>query len=135
MNPETNTHISPFPPTFLHSLHTRASGDTPPHCPTANTSTASPRTHDNPRRHRSSNSVVRLNGSDRTTSVISASQLKAAIPASDVAAGGSLKISVFTPAPGGGTSVVQNLTVVAASNAPSPIPSPSPSPTPSSNPT
>ena len=83
----------------------------------------------------SSNSVVRLNGSDRTTSVISASQLKAAIPASDVAAGGSLKISVFTPAPGGGTSVVQNLTVVAASNAPSPIPSPSPSPTPSSNPT
>src|SRR5438445_8114281 len=49
-------------------------------------------------------SVLRVNGSDRTTTVASASQLTATVPASDLAAVGSLNVSVSTPAPGGGTS-------------------------------
>ncbi|MFN8506419.1 MAG: hypothetical protein U0547_02480 [Dehalococcoidia bacterium] len=49
-------------------------------------------------------SVVRWNGSDRTTTFVSATQLTAAIPASDLAATGSASITVSTPAPGGGTS-------------------------------
>ena len=58
-------------------------------------------------------SVVRWNGSDRTTAHISATQLTAAIPASDLAATGSASITVFTPAPGGGTS---NATTFAINN-------------------
>ncbi len=49
-------------------------------------------------------SVVRWNGADRTTTFVSAAQITAAIPASDLAATGSASITVFTPAPGGGTS-------------------------------
>ena len=49
-------------------------------------------------------SVVRWNGSNRTTTFVSASQLTAAIAAADIASAGTAQISVFTPAPGGGTS-------------------------------
>lgn len=49
-------------------------------------------------------SVVRWNGADRPTIYLSADQLEAAIPASDVAAPGTAEITVFTPAPGGGAS-------------------------------
>lgn len=50
------------------------------------------------------NSVVRWNDSDHATTYVSATQLRAAIPATDIASQGVASISVFTPAPGGGTS-------------------------------
>ena len=49
-------------------------------------------------------STVRWNGSNRSTTVISATQLTAAISASDIASQGSANVSVFNPSPGGGTS-------------------------------
>jgi len=51
-----------------------------------------------------SSSVVLWNGSNRTTSFGSASQLTATISASDLAFAGSAQVSVSTPAPGGGNS-------------------------------
>ncbi len=51
-----------------------------------------------------SNSVVQWNGSNRQTSFGSATQLTATIPATDIAAQGTANVTVFTPAPGGGTS-------------------------------
>ncbi|MBL8205914.1 MAG: hypothetical protein JNM09_16890, partial [Blastocatellia bacterium] len=50
------------------------------------------------------NSVVRVNGANRTTTFVSASELKVSLPEADVAAAGTLKLTVFTPEPGGGTS-------------------------------
>jgi hypothetical protein len=58
-----------------------------------------------------SGSVVRVNGSNRTTTFVNGTQLTAAIPASDLAVGAPLSITVFTPAPGGGTSTAVTLTV------------------------
>jgi len=58
-----------------------------------------------------SGSVVRVNGSNRTTTLVNSTQLTAAIPASDLAVGALLSITVFTPAPGGGTSTAATLTV------------------------
>src|SRR5262249_47205523 len=49
-------------------------------------------------------SVVRWNGSARTTTFVSATQLQAAITADDIAVAGTSQVTVFTPAPGGGTS-------------------------------
>src|SRR5216684_2794795 len=49
-------------------------------------------------------SSVRWNGSDRPTAFISASQVSAQIPASDIAVAGTAAITVFNPAPGGGAS-------------------------------
>src|SRR6266481_2265959 len=49
-------------------------------------------------------SVVRWNDSDRPTAFISASQVSAQIPASDIAVAGTAAITVFNPAPGGGAS-------------------------------
>ncbi|HEY7288443.1 MAG TPA: S8 family serine peptidase [Vicinamibacterales bacterium] len=49
-------------------------------------------------------SVVRWNGADRRTTFTSASVLQASISAADIAAIGSAQVSVFTPAPGGGSS-------------------------------
>ena len=51
-----------------------------------------------------SSSVVRWNGANRTTTFVSSSQLQAAIAASDVASVGTATVTVFSPAPGGGTS-------------------------------
>ena len=51
-----------------------------------------------------STSLIRWNGASRPTTFVSATQLQAAIPASDLAAIGTNQITVFTPAPGGGTS-------------------------------
>ena len=59
----------------------------------------------------SSNSVVRINDSDRPTTFVSSSQLAAQITAADVQAAGLFPITVFNPAPGGGTSSAVNLTV------------------------
>ncbi len=49
-------------------------------------------------------SVVRWNGADRPTTFASPTKLTAAIPAADIVAAGSALVTVFSPAPGGGTS-------------------------------
>src|SRR5579862_8150800 len=49
-------------------------------------------------------SVVQWNGSNRTTTYVSAAQLMASITAADVAAAGTAQVTVFTASPGGGTS-------------------------------
>ncbi len=56
-------------------------------------------------------SVVRWNGTDRTTTYVSATQLTAAIPASDITSAGTTSLTVFNPTPGGGTSGAQTFTV------------------------
>ncbi len=56
-------------------------------------------------------SVVRWNGADRATTFIGASRLTAAISAADVAALGTAQVTVFTPAPGGGTSAALTFTI------------------------
>jgi hypothetical protein len=58
-----------------------------------------------------SSSVVRWNGTDRTTTYVSATRLTAAIPASDIAAVGPAQVTVFNPAPGGGTTPALTFTV------------------------
>src|SRR5207247_3396076 len=52
-------------------------------------------------------SVVRWNGSNRTTTFVSSTKLQAQILASDIAATGSASVTVFTPTPGGGTSAAK----------------------------
>jgi subtilisin family serine protease len=56
-------------------------------------------------------SVVRWNGTDRTTTYSSATELRASIGAADIASPGTATISVFTPEPGGGTSGTQTFTI------------------------
>ncbi len=56
-------------------------------------------------------SIVRVNGADRITSFVNANQLTAAIPGSDIAAGGTASISVFNGSPGGGTSNAVTLSI------------------------
>lgn len=56
-------------------------------------------------------SVVRWNGSDRPTTFVSATQLTAALTASDLATAGTASVTVFNPAPGGGTSNAQSFTI------------------------
>ncbi|HEX4945111.1 MAG TPA: IPT/TIG domain-containing protein, partial [Blastocatellia bacterium] len=56
-------------------------------------------------------SVARVNGSDRVTTFVSATELKVTLLGSDVASGAVLKLTVFTPTPGGGTSSELSLTV------------------------
>ena len=63
-------------------------------------------------------SVVRWNGSDRPTTFVSTTQLTAAIPASDLPLAGTAQITVFSPAPGGGTSNAMVLTIVTANPLP-----------------
>jgi hypothetical protein len=58
-----------------------------------------------------SGSVIQVNGSNRTTTFVSSTQLNAAIPASDIASAGTLSISVVSPAPGGGASPALTFTV------------------------
>jgi hypothetical protein len=49
-------------------------------------------------------SVVRLNGSDRTTTYVNETQLTASISAADVSTTGTAVVTVFNPTPGGGES-------------------------------
>src|SRR5499427_7702999 len=65
-----------------------------------------------------SGSVVQVNGASRTTTFVSSTQLTAAIPASDIAAAGTPSVTVFTPAPGGGTSGARSLTVASVNPTP-----------------
>ncbi|MBI3693655.1 MAG: SBBP repeat-containing protein [Acidobacteria bacterium] len=51
-----------------------------------------------------STSVVRWNGDARLTTFVSSTQLRAFIPASDIAAPGAAQVTVLNPAPGGGSS-------------------------------
>lgn len=63
--------------------------------------------------------VVRWNGAARTTTFVSATELRATIAATDVAAAGSASVTVFNPAPAGGTSNALNFTI---DTAPNPVP-------------
>ncbi len=58
-------------------------------------------------------STVQWNGSPRPTTFVDPTQLVATISASDVAAGGSVPVSVAAPRPAGGTSNAQIFTVIA----------------------
>jgi hypothetical protein len=49
-------------------------------------------------------SVIRWNGSDLATISVSSSQLTATIPQADIVTAGTATVTVFNPAPGGGTS-------------------------------
>lgn len=59
-------------------------------------------------------SVVRLNGQDRTTTFVSATELRAAITAADIANGGTAAVRVFNPTPGGGLSTELPLAITFA---------------------
>ena len=61
-----------------------------------------------------SGSVIRWNDADRPTTFVSATQLRAAIPAADIAAQGAASVRVFTPAPGGGTTNALPFTIAGA---------------------
>ncbi len=62
-------------------------------------------------------SVIRVNGNDRTTTVVSATQVTTTLSLADLTAAGTLKIAVNTPPPGGGLSPEANFTV----NNPAPV--------------
>jgi len=49
-------------------------------------------------------SVVQWNGSNRSTTFVNSSQVTAQIPAADIATAGAATVTVFNPAPGGGSS-------------------------------
>jgi hypothetical protein len=56
-------------------------------------------------------SVARWNGADLTTAFSSATQLMTVVPAGDIMAAGTAQVTVFNPAPGGGTSNAINFPV------------------------
>ncbi len=58
-------------------------------------------------------SVVQWNGLNRPTTVLSNTQLRAAIPLEDLAAAGTAQVAVFNPSPGGGTSNALDFTIYA----------------------
>ncbi|HET7697972.1 MAG TPA: S8 family serine peptidase [Vicinamibacterales bacterium] len=56
-------------------------------------------------------SEVRWNGAPRATTFVSATQLRASIPAADIAVPSTAQVTVFSPAPGGGTSAPLAFTI------------------------
>jgi len=56
-------------------------------------------------------SIVRWNGSNRVTTLVSATQLNADITGTDLATAGSATVTVFNPAPGGGSSAPLTFTI------------------------
>ncbi len=58
-----------------------------------------------------SSSVVRWKGTDRTTTYVSSTRLTAQITAADIATAGTANVTVFNPAPGGGTSNAMSFVV------------------------
>ncbi len=62
-----------------------------------------------------SSSVVNFNGAAKTTTFVSATQVKAAITATDIATAGTFNVTVTNPAPGGGTTANQSFQVVGIS--------------------
>lgn len=67
------------------------------------------------------NSLVNVNGSARTTTFISPTQVTASIPAADLTAVGTLNVTVANPGAGGGVSNAQNFTVTGTATNPIPI--------------
>ncbi|TMI91979.1 MAG: hypothetical protein E6H08_12610 [Bacteroidetes bacterium] len=63
-------------------------------------------------------SIVRFNGSDRTTTFVNSGQLTASISGADIVSSGNKLITVFNPTPGGGTTPSATLTVQAISATP-----------------
>jgi len=63
-------------------------------------------------------SVVRWNGANRTTTYVSPSELAAAISTADLANPGTASVTVQNPTPGGGTSAAQNFTIANPGTAP-----------------
>src|SRR5262249_33767136 len=63
-------------------------------------------------------SVVQWNGSPRTTTFVSATQLTVSIPGSDLTTAGSAPITVLNPAPGGGVSNALTFTITAVNPVP-----------------
>lgn len=61
-------------------------------------------------------SVVRWDGSPRTTTFVSATQVMAAVLATDLVGTGQASVSVFNPAPGGGTSNVVTFNITSGTN-------------------
>jgi hypothetical protein len=59
-------------------------------------------------------STVRWNGSDRSTTYVSPTELQAAIGPGDIASQGTALVTVFNPTPGGGTSEALTFTIDAA---------------------
>jgi uncharacterized protein (TIGR03437 family) len=55
--------------------------------------------------------TVRWNGSARPTTFVNVGQLKATIPASDIAVAGTAMVTVFNPGPGGGLSNEEKFTI------------------------
>ena len=55
--------------------------------------------------------VVEWNGVALTTTIVSATQVTALVPAGDLATGGAILVTVFNPLPGGGTSAALTLTI------------------------
>jgi 6-phosphogluconolactonase (cycloisomerase 2 family) len=66
-------------------------------------------------------SVVRWNGGDLATTIFSGGTLTVQIPASDVAASGTAYVTVYSPAPGGGTSNSVTFNVAAGGVGPTAI--------------
>lgn len=64
-------------------------------------------------------SIIRWNGTNLSTIYISSVQLSATVPSINVSTAGTASISVFNPAPGGGTSSIQTFTTTTA---PAPVP-------------
>jgi hypothetical protein len=62
-----------------------------------------------------SSSVVRWNGSDRTTTYVSSSRLTASIQPADLSITGSASVTVFNPSPGGGVSAARTFAIAAVS--------------------
>ena len=60
-----------------------------------------------------SSSVLNFNGTAKTTTFLSATQVKASITATDTATSGTINVTVTNPAPGGGTSSTQPFQIVA----------------------
>jgi hypothetical protein len=56
-------------------------------------------------------SSVQWNGNSLATTYVSATQLKAAVAASDISVAGTASVTVFNPTPGGGTSAAQTFTI------------------------
>ena len=65
-------------------------------------------------------SVVRWDGADRATTYVSSGEVQATVLAADLASQGTATVTVFNPAPGGGTSAGLTFTI----NEPPPTPNP-----------
>ncbi len=68
-----------------------------------------------------SSSVVKWNSTSLTTTYVSATSIKGAVTAAMIATAGSATVTVFNPAPGGGTSAGLTFTINSVSNNPVPV--------------